>query len=390
MPIACVHIPRFAVEVERQRRSDIATRSVLIGEGGVFDYSLGAETSGVRRGMRMSEAIGLCHRAVVLPPDLPHYQRRFDDVLDFLGERSPAVEAGGIGTAYLSLDGLPVETQTFAEELINDLHRRLRFRASAGVAEGKFAARVAAETTRPGLVKAIPPGEEAAFLAPLPVDHLPMSDSMRWRLRLLGLETIGDIARLPLGACQQQFGPEGKRCWELANGIDDEPLAPRVREETIVRRLEMPAPSVSLDAILAGVERLVRAAYGDPGRKGRWVRKAVVRAALDGGGTWELAVPFREALAEPDHAWFAVRSALERRPPERPVEELEVELVGLSAESGKQAAMFDGKAKLKDQITETVRQLQAQHGQVALGKVVEVEPWSRIPERRAALVELDS
>jgi len=93
MPIACAHIPRFAVEVERQRRSDIATRSVLIGEGGVFDYSLGAETSGVRRGMRMSEAIGLCHRAVVLPPDLPHYQRRFDGVLDFLGVPDPEVAA---------------------------------------------------------------------------------------------------------------------------------------------------------------------------------------------------------------------------------------------------------------------------------------------------------
>ncbi|MDO8611995.1 MAG: hypothetical protein Q7R32_04140, partial [Dehalococcoidia bacterium] len=207
MPIACAHIPRFAVEVERKRRSDISTRSVLIGEGGVFDYSLGAETSGVRRGMRMSEAIGLCHRAVVLPPDLPHYQRRFDDVLDFLGERSPAVEASGIGTAYLSLDGLPVEPQPFAEELINGLHRRLGLRASVGVAGGKFAARVAAQTTRPGLVKEIPPGEEATFLASLPVDHLPMSDSMRWRLRLLGLETMGDIARLPLGACQQQFGP---------------------------------------------------------------------------------------------------------------------------------------------------------------------------------------
>jgi DNA polymerase-4/protein ImuB len=222
---------------------------------------------------------------------------------------------------------------------------------------------------------------------------------MRRRLGLLGLETMGDIALLPLGAFQQQFGPEGKRCWELANGIDDEPLAPRVREETIVRRLEMPAPSVSLDAILAGVERLVYAAYGDPGRKGRWaclsgrqVRKAVVRAALDGpdgqaGGTWELAVPFREALADPRDAWFAVKSAVERHPPQRPVEELEVELVGLSAESGKQATMFDGKAKLNDQITETVRQLQAQHGQVALGKVVEVEPWSRIPERRAAMLE---
>ncbi len=138
-----------------------------------------------------------------------------------------------------------------------------------------------------------------------------------------------------------------------------------------------------------GVERLVYAAYGSPDRNGRWVRKAVVRAALDGGGTWELPVPFREALADPRDAWFAVKSAIARRPPERPVEELELELVGLSAESGKQAVMFDGKGKLWRQVEESVRQLRAQHGQIPIGKVVEVEPWSRIPERRAALVELD-
>ncbi len=60
--IACVHIPRFAVEVERQRRKDAGTRLILIGEGTVFDYSLGADASGVRSGMRMSEAIGLCQR----------------------------------------------------------------------------------------------------------------------------------------------------------------------------------------------------------------------------------------------------------------------------------------------------------------------------------------
>ena len=243
MPIACVYIPRFAVEVERQRRSDIAARLILIGEATVFDCSLGAETSGVRPGMRMSEAIGLCHQAVVLPPDMPHYQRRFEEALDFLEGYSPVVEAGDpLGTAFLSLDGLSVEPEPFAEEAIAALHRRIGFMAAVGIAGGKFAARTVARTTRPGLAKALPPGEEAAFLAPLPVDHLPVSDSMRWRLRLLGLETMGDIARLPLGAFQPQFGPEGKRCWELAGGIDNEPLAPRVREETVVRRLQLPAP----------------------------------------------------------------------------------------------------------------------------------------------------
>ena len=389
MPIACLHIPRFTVEVERQRRNDLTTRLILIGDAAVLDSSLGAETSGVRRGMRMSEAIGLCHRAQVLPPDFPHYQRRFEEVLDFLASYSPEIEASGLGTAFLSLDGLSEESSAYAEGLISSLHRRLNFMAAVGVADGKFTARVAAHITRPGLVKAASLGEEAAFMAPLPVDQLPAGESMRWRLRLLGIESIGDIARLPLGAFQQQFGTEGKRCWELANGIDNEPLLPRVKEETIVKRLHMPAPAVSLEAILVGVERLVHAAYGDSGRRGRRVRKAVVRAALDGGGTWELPVPFREAKADPRDAWFAVKGAVERRPPERAVEELEVELVGLSGESGKQATMFNEKGKLRDQITEAVRQLRAQHGDDLIGKVVEVEPWSRIPERRMALADFD-
>jgi DNA polymerase-4 len=363
--IACVHIPRFAVEVERRRRPDLATRLILVGEATMFDCSLGAETSGVRRGMRMSEAIGLCHKAVVLPPDLPHYQRRFDGILDFLDNYSPQVEPGDLGTAYLSLDGLSVEPRPFAEELISSLHRRLGFIAAVGIACGKFTARVAAWTTRPGLAKVVPPGGEATFLAPLPAHHLPAGDIMRWRLGLLGLETMGDIAGLPLRAVQAQFGSEGKHCWELASGIDNEPLVPRVKEETVVRQLQFPASVVSLDAILMGVERLIHAAYATPDRRGRWVRKAVVRAVLD-GGAWELAVPFREALANPCDAWFAVKSAIARRAPERPVEELEVELVGLNAESGKQAAMFESKGRLAGQVQEAVRQLRAQHGRASI------------------------
>jgi nucleotidyltransferase/DNA polymerase involved in DNA repair len=390
MRIACVYIPRFAVEVERQRRHDVATRLILIGDATVFDCSLGAEASGVRRGVRMSEAIGLCHRAVVLPPDVPHYQRRFNEVLDFLEIHSPAVEAGELGTAYLSLEGLAVEPEPFADGLIASLHRRLGFMAAVGTAGGKFAARVAAQTTRPGLAKTVPTGQEAPFLAPLPIDHLPADDAMCRRLGLLGLHTLGDIARLPLGAFQAQFGLEGRRCWELANGIDSEPLAPRVGEETVVRRLQLPARAVTLEAILVGVERLIYAAYTSPDRRRRSVRKIVVRAALEFGGTWELAVPFREALADPKDAWFAVKSALARHPPERPVEELEVELVGLSAESGKQAGMLEGKGKLWRQVEEAARQLRAQEGQVPIGRVVEVEPWSRIPERRHAVIDYES
>jgi nucleotidyltransferase/DNA polymerase involved in DNA repair len=392
--IACVSIPRFAVEAERRRRKDIGSRLVLIGEATVYDYSLGAEASNVKRGMRMSEAIGLCHRAVVLPPDLPHYQRLFGQALDFLEELSPQVEPGETGLAYLSLRGLAVDARAFAETLISSLHRAFGFMSSAGVAAGKFPARVAAVTGRPGTSKAIEPGSEAAFLAPLSIEHLPLSDAVRWRLRLLGLNTLGDIASLPVEAFQSQFGQEVKRWWELARGIDAEPLRARVKEQTVVRRMQLPSAALTLDAIMASVERLVLAAYNSDERGGYWVRKAVVRGTLDGGGAWELPVAFREALADPKDAWFAMKTAIARRPPERPVEELEVELVGLSSESGKQAGMLEGKGKLWRQIEEAVRQMNAQQADAggsrqAIGKVVAVEPWSRIPERRAALVDFD-
>ena len=401
--ITCVRIPRFAVEVERQRSfdpapfdpaqgrlHDIGSRLVLIGEATVFDCSLGADASGVRMGMRMSEAIGLCGKAVVLAPDMPYYERRSEEVLDFLGELSPVVEPAGLGVAYLSLKGLPVNHEAFAEELISALHLRYGFMASAGLANGKFAARVAACATRPGAVKIVPPDEEAAFLAPLSIDHLPADEATRWRLRVLGLETMGDIATLPLGAFQAQFGPQGRRWWELASGIDSEPLTARVKEDRVIRRLQMPSPSVSLDAILVGVERLVHSAYSDPERGNRWVRKAIIRGMLEAGGTWELPVAFREALASPRDAWSAIKGAIMRRPPERPVEDLEVELVGLSAESGKQATMFEGKGKLWRQVQEAVRQLETQRDRPSIGKVIKLDPRSRIPERRAALADLRS
>ena len=199
MSVICITIPRFAVEVERQRRTDIGSRLVLIGEATVFDCSLGADASGVRPGMRMSEAIGLCGRAVVLSPDTPYYERRSEEVMDFLAELSPVAEPVGLGAAYLSLKGLSIDHETFAEELIASMHLRLGFMASAGLANGKFAARVAASATRPGASKVVLPGGEAAFLAPLSIDHLPADEATRWRLRLLGLETMGDIAKLPHG-----------------------------------------------------------------------------------------------------------------------------------------------------------------------------------------------
>jgi nucleotidyltransferase/DNA polymerase involved in DNA repair len=389
MRIACVHIPRFAVEAERQRRHDLAARLILVGDATVFDCSLGADASGVRRGMRMSEAIGLSHRAVVLSPDLLYYQRRFDEVLNFLEGFSPAVEAGEPGTAFLSLDGLSVDRESFADGLMASLHRRSGLMASVGIADGKFAARVAAQTTRPGLAKVVPSGQEAAFLSPIDVALLPCSRDTLRRLGLFGLRTMGDLASLPLGAVQAQFGPEGRRIWELAQGIDREPLRPLKREESIREHLAFYAPLTRREALVTAGRELLTRLLGQPAMNGRAARCMVLRTLLSDGRSWERTIVFREASADREQMLCVLKSAIETAPLTAPIEEVGIELSGLTARTGKQEGFFSGDRRRQPQFAEAVRQLKARYGRSPVAQVMEVEPWSRIPERRHALIDYD-
>jgi nucleotidyltransferase/DNA polymerase involved in DNA repair len=389
MRIACVHIPRFAVEVERQRRHDLAARLILVGDATVFDCSLGAEASRVRRGMRMSEAIGLSHRAVVLSPDLLYYQRRFDEVLDFLEDLSPAVEAGEPGTAFLSLDGLSVDRESFADGLMASLHRRSGLMASLGIAGGKFAARVAAQTTRAGLAKVVPSGQEAAFLSPIDVSFLPCSRDTLRRLGLFGLRTMGNLASLHLGAVQAQFGAEGRRIWELAQGIDREPLRPLKREESIREHLAFYAPLISREALVTAGRQLLTRLLGQPAMNGRAARRMTLRALLSDGRSWERAIVFREASADREQMLCVLKSAIETAPLTAPIEEVSIELSGLTARTGKQEGFFSGDRRRQPQFGEAIRQLKARYGRSPVLQIVEVEPWSRIPERRHALIDYD-
>jgi DNA polymerase-4/protein ImuB len=258
-----------------------------------------------------------------------------------------------------------------------------------GIGEGKFVAWAAAVTSAPGEVCVVPPGRDAAFLSPLDVSLLPCSPDTLRRLELFGLRTIGDLAALPLGALQAQFGPEGRRLWELAHGLDREPLRPRRHEESASERLTFSEPTVSTEALLVGGRQLLGRLFRRPALHRRAVRQMRLRAALGDGRSWERTVTFREATADRDQMLYVLRCTLEAALPSRPVEEMEVTLFGLTGQTGKQASFFAEKRRGRAQLEEALRQLKARFGQSPVYHVVEVEPWSRIPERQHALIDYD-
>ena len=404
MRVACVFIPHFPIAVELLDRPDRRRRPLVIGGASerrktVLDCSPEAEGQGVRPGMPLRQALGLCPKATFLEPDPARYYDAFEAVLRALESISPLVEAADLGRAYVAVEGLEGfywDEMALGEALVRAVRQAGGQARSAGsllpsvgLGEGKFVTWAAAVTSAPGEACLVPAGREAAFLAPLDVSLLPCSPDTLRRLGLFGLRTIGDVAALPLGAVQAQFGPKGRRAWELAHGLDREPLRPRRHQESVNERLTFSEPTVSTDALLVAGRQLLGRLFRQPVMHHHAVRQMRLRAALTSGRSWERTITFREATVDRDQMLYVLRCTLEAAGLTGPVEELSVELSGLAEEAGKQEGLFAAKGRRRAQLEEALRQLKARFGQSPVFHIVEVEPWSRIPERRLALIDYD-
>jgi len=395
--VACVWLPHFPIAIERRSSPALNRRPVVIGEtpdqrGAVLDCSAEAETRGVRVGMSLRQALGLCPSASFLPPDLPRYGDAFDQILGALENVSPLVEPAALGCAFIGLEGLNGhyrDEMALGDALAQAVQHASGLMPSVGLAEGKFTSRVAAIVSAPGEVCLVPKGHEGRFLAPIDVSLLTCSRDTLRRLGLFGLRTMGDVASLPLGAAQAQFGAEGERIWELAQGIDREPLCPLRREESIRERLAFYAPLISREALVTAGRQLLTRLLGQAAMRGRAARRMVLRALLSDGRCWERAIVFREATADREQMLCVLKSAIEAAPLTAPIEELSIELSGFAGETGKQEGFFPGNGRQRRQVAESIRQLKARYGRSPVAQVVEVEPWSRIPERRHALIDYD-
>jgi nucleotidyltransferase/DNA polymerase involved in DNA repair len=394
MRVAFVYIPRFPCAVEVQRRPDLAGQPLIVGDAEqpkrILDCSQEAYEAGVRYGMNLRKALGLCPQAAVLPPDPVLYRSRWRGVLDALDEIAPQVEDEELGRAYLNVAGLERHYRDdghLAARICETVRAASGLLPRIGIAGGKLPARAAASSVEPGGVCAVPPGSEAAFLAPMDVDLLPVEVDVVERLRMLGLETLGEVAALSLPELQSQFGFEGARIWELANGADRDPIRPREHREEIVAGLSFEAPVAGVDVLIAGARQLLSRLRLP--LKGRAARELTLQAELSSGRGWEQRLVFREAVSENDRLLFLLRSSLANFPPPEAVNSLSLQLGGLAGESGKQLHLGD-RPRLQRQLEEAIQQLKARYGYSPVYRCLDMEPWSVIPEERQILVESDA
>ncbi|HEX5140376.1 MAG TPA: hypothetical protein VFX19_05510 [Dehalococcoidia bacterium] len=393
MRIAFVTIPRFACAVEAQRDPSLARIPLIVGDADeprrVFDCSEAAAAAGIWPGMSIRNALAASPDAAVLGPDPVLYRNRWHTALEALDSISPEIEDNGLGQAYVNVEGLGPNyrnDEALAAHIVSVIREACGLEARVGLGRSKFLAFAAATRAAPGRGLVVPAGGEGAFLAPLSVELLPLDPEIAHRLQTFGIETLGGVAPLSLPELQSQFGFEGRRLWQLAHGVDDEPLRPRPRDETLAAGLSFDTPVGGIEAMIAAARQLLSRLRLP--LKGRAARELLLEAELITGRGWERRLVFREAVSEDQRLVFVLRSALTNFPPPTAIKSLGLRLSGLSGETGKQLILGE-RGRLQRQVEECIRQLKARYGYSPIYRCVDVEPWSVIPEEQQILVESD-
>lgn len=392
MKVACVFVEHFPFKIEFQENPIIGEYKAVIifrrqgSRSSVIDVS--PSLGSVGYGMPLQEAVARYPEATIVESDLGCYEREFDKLVEALSERSPVIERSALGRVYVGLDGLG-DTYGGEEGLINSLMNAVPqyLYPRVGVSDGKFVAYLAALCATPGRAYKIS-GNLREVIAGFRVDVLPVSWQVKVRLRGFGLDTLGEIASLPSGAFEAQFGVEGRRLWKLARGLDDDPLIAEKLEAIISGTFSFGTSVSDLGPILMAVDNLLGNLFGRPDMKGRYVRLAQISGSVLNQVRWNRKVLFKTPLGDKAKAYSAIKAKLDGARLPGPLEDITVILSDLTSESGIQESLFLEMRK-SDRLREVVAQLKTSQGSNPILQVKEIEPWSRIPERRMALVTYD-
>lgn len=394
MSLACVLIPHLALRIAVFDRPALDGLPLVLTSPStsrpvVADRSPEAAARGVKAGMPLREVTAVCADAVFVPYNPVAEGIAVERLLDALETVGPFVEAAEPGRCYVDLAGLDRHhgsPEAAARRLL--LAISPLYRPRVGVGSNPFLAWVAARQAPPGGVATLPDGDVAATLAPLPTSWLPIAPDLVGRLDRLGLRTIGEVAALSPAALQARFGPVGRRIAELGRGVDPTPFRPRRPVEAVVEEMELEAPTASRDVLLLAVHQLVARAFARPALRARQVRQARLRVVIEGAHSWERELTFREPVGG-RRLVETLRARLQSLELPGPAEALSLELVGIVAEVATQELIPLLRPRQDRPLIAAARQLKQRYGSSPLAHIVEVEPWSRIPERRFALISYD-
>lgn len=204
--------------------------------GVVLAKSEEAKKYGIHTGESLFSARKKCPSLVVVPPDFEWYVKNSKAMIEIMQSFTPDVYQYSIDEAFLDMTGMellmgsPLES---ANRLRNRIREELEFTVNIGISSNYLLAKMASDFEKPDKVHTLFPEEVPVKMWPLPVRDLFMvGHASAAKLELLGIKTIGDLAKMDPALIEAHLKSHGRTIWEYANGIESVHIDERTKTDT--------------------------------------------------------------------------------------------------------------------------------------------------------------
>jgi DNA polymerase IV (DinB-like DNA polymerase) len=265
----------FFTAVEERERPELKGMPVIVGadpkegkgRGVVSTSNYEARKYGVRSGMPISRAWKLCPSAVYLPVNYELYAKVSHEIMDILRGHADKFEQWGIDEAFLDITSKVknhAEAEAFTKEIKRELFEKEKLSCSIGIGPNKLVAKIASDFQKPDGLTIVREEDVEGFLSPLPVRKLLwVGRKTEQKLRLMGVKTIGDLARYNPTVLVEAFGVVGMQMHLMARGIDRSEVEERGEIKSIGRDVTFQEDTADSEFILNTLDKLGEDVHAD-------------------------------------------------------------------------------------------------------------------------------
>ncbi len=371
-----VDLDAFFVSVEQVLNPELQGKPVVVGgrpdrRGVVAAASYEARDFGLHSGMPLATAVRLCPQAIFIEGSFPRYRDASKKFMAILADFTPFLEPMGLDEAYLDVTGfesLHGSIHQMALTIKQHVRDELQINASIGVAGCKVVAKVASDLSKPDGLLEVPPGEEQAFLAPLPIEKLPgIGKKSEQKLKALGIKTLGQLSRMPLEALKSHFGAFGEMLHRSARGIDDREVLPPTEAKSISRETTFDKDIDEKSTLEATLRYLAERVGSNLRRQGKQAKTVTLKLRYADFTTITRSRTLPQAT-DTDNLIYDTGVTLLRRA--LSIERQPVRLIGTGVsnlvEPGQQLTMLDSRDQRQEQLNRTIDRIRDRYGFAAI------------------------
>ena len=230
----------FFVNVEYLRNTRLRGKPIAVGghsdRGVIASCSYEARKFGVHSAMPTRLAKRLCPELLIIRGDMDNYSRFSNLVTEIIRGEVPVFEKSSIDEFYVDMTGMDkfFGTTRYVQHLRKKIIKESGLSISHALATNKLISKVATNECKPNGQSEVKPGNEKSFLAPLPIEKMPMvGNQTATLLRRMGVETISILSQIPVEMMINLLGKNGIDLWRKANGIDETPIVPYHEQKSI-------------------------------------------------------------------------------------------------------------------------------------------------------------